>query len=107
MLLGMGVDNGVHLVHRHRTSPGEVDVLGSSTTRAIFYAAVTTIASFGSLGFASHHGLAAFGQLLTLGVFRTLVCYVVVLPAVLEWDDRRRQRLRAGAAEGAPALTGT
>jgi predicted RND superfamily exporter protein len=92
MLIGMGVDNGVHLVHRHRTNPEEVDVLATSTARAVFYAALTTMLSFGSLGFASHRGIAAIGQLLTVGVGLTLVCYVVVLPAVLEWDDRRRRR---------------
>jgi hopanoid biosynthesis associated RND transporter like protein HpnN len=92
MLIGMGVDNGVHLVHRHRTHEEEVDVLGTSTARAVFYAAVTTVMAFGSLGFASHKGMAATGQLLTIGVALTLLCYVVVLPAVLEWDDRHRRR---------------
>jgi hypothetical protein len=91
MLVGMGVDNGIHLVHRHRTRPDELDVLSSSTARAVFFAAFTTILTFGSLGLTSHRGLASFGQLLTLGVFLTLACYVVVLPAVLEWDDRRRR----------------
>ena len=91
MLIGMGVDNGVHLVHRHRTNPDEVDVLATSTARAVFYAALTTILSFGSMGIASHRGIAGFGRLLTLGVAMTLVSYVVVLPAVLEWDDRRRR----------------
>jgi hopanoid biosynthesis associated RND transporter like protein HpnN len=91
MLIGMGVDNGVHLVHRHRTNPDEEDVLATSTARAVFYAAVTTILSFGSLAFASHGGMAAIGTLLTIGVAWTLVCYVVVLPAVLAWDDRRRR----------------
>ncbi len=94
MLLGMGIDNGVHLVHRHRTNPEEVDVLGTSTARAVFFAAFTTILSFGSLAFASHRGMAALGQILTLGVGATLVCYVVVLPAVLEWDDQRARRRR-------------
>jgi hypothetical protein len=91
MLIGMGVDNGVHLVHRHRTNPEEVDVLATSTAKAVLFAALTTMLSFGSLGFASHRGMAAFGQLLTAGVAWTLICYVVVLPAVLEWDDRRRR----------------
>ena len=90
MLLGMGIDNGVHLVHRHRTNPEEKVVLATSTARAVFYAAMTTILSFGSLAFASHRGIAAIGKLLTLGVFLTLVSYILVLPAVLEWDDRRR-----------------
>ncbi len=92
MLVGMGVDNGVHLVHRHRTRPDEIEVLASSTARAVVVAAVTTVMTFGSMAFASHRGIAAIGQLLALGVFLTLVSYVVVLPAILEWDDRRRRR---------------
>ncbi len=94
MLIGMGVDNGIHLVHRHRSEPEEEDVLATSTARAVFFSAVTTILSFGSLGFAPHLGMAAIGKILTLGVAATFVCYVVVLPAVLEWDDRRRNRER-------------
>ncbi len=104
MLIGMGVDNGVHLVHRHRTNPEEEDVLATSTARAVFYAAVTTILSFGSLSFASHGGMAAIGTLLTVGVAWTLVSYVVVLPAVLAWDDvRRRGAGRAPAPLTPPA----
>jgi hypothetical protein len=92
MLLGMGIDSGVHLVHQHRASPQDEDVLATSTARAVFYSAATTVAAFGSLAFAPHRGMATIGQLLTLGVAVTLLCYVVVLPAVLEWDDRRRAR---------------
>ncbi|HEY8153977.1 MAG TPA: MMPL family transporter, partial [Myxococcota bacterium] len=95
MLLGMGIDNGVHLVHRHRTHPEEGDVLATSTARAVWLSAITTILTFGSLAFASHRGMASLGQMLTLGVAATLVCYVVVLPAVLAWDDRR-SRASAG-----------
>jgi hopanoid biosynthesis associated RND transporter like protein HpnN len=94
MLIGMGVDNGVHLVHRHRTNPEEVDVLATSTARAVFFAAITTILCFGSLAFASHRGMAALGKMLTLGVAATLICYVVVLPAVLALDDELRRRRR-------------
>jgi predicted RND superfamily exporter protein len=90
MLVGMSVDSGVHLLHRHRTS-AEEDVLATSTARAVFYAALTTMLSFGSLAFAPHRGISSIGQLLTIGVGLVLVCYVVVLPAVLEWDDRRRR----------------
>ena len=92
MLLGMGIDNGVHLLHRHRTNPEEEDVLGTSTARAVFFAALTTVLCFGILAFAPHRGMAAVGQLLTIGVAATFVSYVVVLPAVLAWDDRRAGR---------------
>ena len=95
MLLGMGIDNGVHLVHRHRTNPEEEDVLASSTARAVWFAALTTVLSFGSLAFASHRGMASLGRLLTLGVAATLVSYVVVLPAVLAWDDERSKKKQA------------
>jgi hypothetical protein len=94
MLVGMSIDSGVHLVHRHRTNPEEADVLATSTARAVFYSALTTILSFGSLGLAPHRGIAAIGQLLAIGVALVLVSYVVVLPAVLEWDDRRRRSKR-------------
>jgi predicted RND superfamily exporter protein len=36
--------------------------------------------------------MASLGRLLTLGVAATLICYVVVLPAVLAWDDERRRK---------------
>jgi predicted exporter len=97
MLIGMSIDSGVHLVHRHRTNEEE-DVLGTSTARAVFYAALTTMLSFGSLAFAPHRGIASIGELLTIGVGLVLVAYVVVLPAVLEWDDRRRRRKRGQLA---------
>jgi predicted RND superfamily exporter protein len=92
MLIGMGIDNGVHLVHRHRTRPEEVDVLATSTARAVFFSALVTVMCFGALAFASHRGMAAIGELLCLGVAATLLCYVVVLPAVLAWDDARKRR---------------
>jgi len=36
--------------------------------------------------------MASLGRVLTLGVALTLICYVVVLPAVIAWDDERRKR---------------
>jgi uncharacterized protein len=92
MLIGMSIDSGVHLVHRHRSEPEEEDVLATSTARAVFFSTLTTMLAFGSLAFAPHRGIAAIGKLLTIGVGLVLVCYVIVLPAVLEWDDQRRRR---------------
>jgi predicted RND superfamily exporter protein len=40
------------------------------------------------MGFASHLGLATLGQLLTLGVAFTLLCNLVVLPAVISLSAR-------------------
>jgi hopanoid biosynthesis associated RND transporter like protein HpnN len=90
LLLGVGVDSGIHLVHRHRDGEGDAgSLVGTSTPRAILWSAATTMASFGSLGFASHLGLASLGQLLTLGVALMLACNLILLPALLVLFDRR------------------
>ena len=74
LLLGVGVDNGIHIVHRMRTEPpADGRVIATSTSQAIFVSGLTTIASFGNLAFASHLGMASMGQLLTLGMIVTLV----------------------------------
>ncbi len=88
LLLGIGVDSGIHLVHRARVSGDVRNLLGTSTARAVGYSALTTIASFGTMGFASHLGLATLGQLLTLGVAFTLLCNLVVLPALISLGAR-------------------
>jgi predicted RND superfamily exporter protein len=67
-----------------RTSGGQdANLLRTSTARAVAYSALTTIASFGSLGFASHLGLATLGRLLTLGVSFTILCNLLVLPSLI------------------------
>jgi hopanoid biosynthesis associated RND transporter like protein HpnN len=84
LLLGIGVDSGIHLVHRARVvADGDVNLLTTSTARAVAYSALTTIASFGSLGLATHLGLQTLGRLLTIGVGFTLVCNLIVLPALI------------------------
>jgi predicted RND superfamily exporter protein len=83
LLLGIGVDSGIHLVHRARVTQGETNLLATSTARAVVVSALTTIASFGTLGFATHLGLATLGRLLTLGVGFTIVCNLIVLPALI------------------------
>jgi predicted RND superfamily exporter protein len=91
LLLGIGVDSGIHLVHRHRSGiDPHGDLLATSTSRAVLWSALTTIASFGSLGFASHRGMASLGQLLTLGIALMLIVNLVVLPALIALVSRRR-----------------
>ena len=90
LLLGIGVDSGIHLVHRVRVAAeDEVNLLATSTARAVAYSALTTIASFGSLGLATHLGLATLGRLLTIGVCFTVVCNLIVLPALIRPRSRR------------------
>jgi hopanoid biosynthesis associated RND transporter like protein HpnN len=101
LLLGVGVDNGIHMVHRRRagTAPDR-DLLETSTARAVLYASLTTIFSFGSLAFSSHPGTASMGRLLTIGMLAVLVCTLVVLPALEA--PRRASRKPAVSPEEVP-----
>lgn len=84
LLLGLGVDSSIHLVHRFRGEEGgHGELLRTSTARAVTYSGFTTLASFGTLAFAPHRGMATIGQLLSIGVLMMLACNLVVLPALL------------------------
>ncbi|MEM9704961.1 MAG: MMPL family transporter [Pseudomonadota bacterium] len=81
LLIGIGVDSGIHLVMRQvRVRSGE-SVYGTSTPRAVLFSALTTVASFGSLMLSPHRGTASMGQLLSIAIAFTLLCTLVVLPA--------------------------
>ena len=86
LLLGVGIDSGLHMVQRSRSrSDGTTheDLMHTSTTRAIFYSALTTLVGFGSLAFSSHQGTASMGVLLTIGLALTLICVLIILPVLL------------------------
>jgi len=93
LLLGIGVDSGIHLIERsRRVAARGGSLLATSTAYAVLFSALTTIASFGSLGLASHRGMASMGQLLTIGVSLAVVCNLIVLPALIELRTRLRSR---------------
>ncbi len=84
LLLGMGVDNGIHLLHRHRhTPPPDGRLLRTSTSRAIVLSALTTMVSFGTLATSSHPGTASMGLLLAIGLGMILVTTLLILPTLL------------------------
>lgn len=91
LLLGIGVDSGIHLVQRARRPlrPGE-PLAGTVTGRAVLWSAFTTLTSFSTLALSAHRGIASLGQLLVLGMGATLICMLVVLPAVLHRLGRVR-----------------
>jgi hypothetical protein len=89
LLVGVGVDNGIHLVHRMRTEPPkDGEPLNTSTSRAVLASGLTTIASFGNLAFSAHVGMASMGQLLTVGMAVMLAATLILLPALLRRGPR-------------------
>lgn len=83
LLLGLGVSGAIHVVMRRRAIRSQAASDGPiSTPRAVLFSALTTIASFGSLAISPHPGMASMGLLLTVAILWSLVCTLVILPAL-------------------------
>ena len=89
LLFGLGVAFGIQIVLRARLETGG-RLLETSTPRAVTFSALTTIGSFCSLSISSHPGTASMGFLLTVAISLTLVCTLLVLPALLTLVARPR-----------------
>lgn len=84
LVLGVGIDNGVHVLHdwliRRREGRGGISY---AIGRGVLVKALTTMIGFGTLMISSERGLAGLGLILTLGVGCCMVTALVFLPAVL------------------------
>jgi len=89
LVLGLGIAFGIYLVLRRREGNSIAQVLRSSTSKAVLFSALTTMASFGALGFSRHQGMASLGILLVLTLTLALFCALVVLPALIAELENR------------------
>lgn len=94
ILLGIGVDDGMHIVTR--VAEGEpLERVWRHTGWNIFGAILTDMFGFGVLSLAEHPGLASFGRVALVGLTMNLVICVFLLPAFLAtWQAIGRARLR-------------
>jgi hypothetical protein len=94
MIIGIGVDYGIHMVHRFRESSGlPVEARGAGlveTGKAVALAALTTMVGFGSLVTSHYPGLRSMGWVAALGVGSTSFVALSMLPAYLALRLRRR-----------------
>jgi len=88
MVIGIGVDYAVHLMHRWIESKGDPAAI-VRTAKAIAVAALTTVVGFGSFVLSHYPGLRSVGSAAILGALATAVLSVTILPIVL-------RRLRIG-----------
>ena len=91
LVLGLGIAFGIYLILRRREADSRsiVEVLRSSTSQAVLFSALTTMASFGALGFSHHPGMASLGILLVVVLILALICALVILPALLAEVEQR------------------
>ena len=91
LVIGLGVDAGVHAVHRWRTQPDDAPAgLAGGTGRAITLTSVSTAIGFACMVIAEHRGVRSLGVVMTLGLLLTWVASVFVLPPVLRLRSRAK-----------------
>lgn len=84
LIVGMGVDSAVHMIHRARVDHESGPRLAhTATARGIVFSALTTIAGFAGLLFAGHRGTASMAHLLIPGIAFTAAAALVLVPALL------------------------
>ena len=85
LILGVGVDNGVHVLHDwlHRANPIKRYRLHAGTLQGILLAGATTVLGFGALALSGHQGLRSLGLLLAVGVASCMFSSLALLPALL------------------------
>jgi predicted RND superfamily exporter protein len=108
LIIGIGIDDGVHIMHRWKNEgPGRIHTVFASTGKAILLTSLTTMAAFGSMVFSSFPAWGIFGGALFIGVAACFITTVFVLPGILNWLERgprRSTRSGAGRRVQRPAL---
>lgn len=97
VLLGLGIDHGIHVLSRYRQErmqglEGEAAWARTLATSgwATVAGSISTAAAFASLMIADFQGFAQFGQVAAVGVVLSVVAALVVMPSFLVVLDRVR-----------------
>jgi len=92
LIIGIGIDDGVHIMHRWlNEGQGKMRIVYSSTGRAILLTSLTTMLAFGSMIFSVFPAWAWFGESLFIGVGACFLTTVIILPGILGWLERRKR----------------
>lgn len=87
--IGIGVDYGVHMVHRYR-DVGEVHVALAELAPVILVAGAITVLGYGTLVISSYPPLRSMGLVSIVSVISLVAASVVVLPVLLASRSFRR-----------------
>jgi predicted RND superfamily exporter protein len=81
ILMGIGIDIIIHLIHRiGEEGKGRINIALRTTGKAALYSALTTIVSFSSLLIASNRGIQSLGTMTVLGLVLIGSCAFAMVP---------------------------
>jgi predicted RND superfamily exporter protein len=88
LILGIGVDAGVHLMERVRQSELEhgmarLDDVLLGTGASVALASTTTLAGFAALMLADYGAMQSLGRVMSLGMVSCMLASLIALPALL------------------------
>jgi hopanoid biosynthesis associated RND transporter like protein HpnN len=93
MIVGIGIDDGVHLLHRYKYEGFDrTSVVLRSTGKAILLTSLTTMVGFGCLMIAKYRGFISLGALLVIGVAACFVTTTLFIPAIIGLFGIRKKR---------------
>lgn len=95
ILMGLGIDYGIHLYIRFKQEllkqkpiPEAVEVVVTQVGRSGLIAMLTTMSVFSILSFSDFQGFSEFGQIATLGIVCAFITYYFVFPAQALFYDK-------------------
>ncbi|CAF30578.1 efflux RND transporter permease subunit [Methanococcus maripaludis] len=95
LLLGLGIDYGVHLFHRYEEELGDgksmdeaINIAVVSTGSAVLVTTATTMAGFAALTIAPLSMMANMGKVCTLGIFFCMAAVICLLPPLIVIEER-------------------
>ena len=106
ILMGLGIDYGIHLYIRFKQEllkgnplPEAVEVVVTQVGRSGLIAMLTTISVFSILSFSDFQGFSEFGQIATIGIICAFITYYFLFPAQalfygkIHWLSKPKPRL--------------
>jgi len=84
VIIGIGVDDGVHFVHRYiKEGKGSLKIVSASVGKAILLTTITTGIGFGTMISSPFPGLSSFGVATTIGIVSCFFATILIIPAIL------------------------
>jgi uncharacterized protein len=91
LIIGIGIDNGIHLVRRYQENERNgILMTAKASGAALIQSNLTTIVGFGALMTSSFAPLVEIGLVTLLGVALALAGGLLLIPTVILTEERRR-----------------
>jgi predicted RND superfamily exporter protein len=83
MIMGVGIDYSIHIVHRLQLSGGKMEDGLLETGKAVVMAALTNVAGFGTLALGTYPAMRSLGAVALMGSVTCLLTSLTLVPALM------------------------